>query len=43
MNTFLNLKKVVRPDLVEMHDVTAKDPVLLLDLKVRFYTCVGNL
>ncbi|XP_065842219.1 splicing factor 3B subunit 2-like [Oscarella lobularis] len=26
-------QKVVRPDLVEMHDVTAKDPVLLLDLK----------
>ncbi|KAL1470906.1 hypothetical protein MTO96_040207 [Rhipicephalus appendiculatus] len=27
------LQKVTRPELVEMHDVTAKDPVLLLHLK----------
>ncbi len=27
---------VVRPDVVEMHDVTARDPKLLVHLKVRY-------
>jgi len=31
----LYLQLVVRPDVVEMHDVTSRDPKLLVHLKVR--------
>ena len=31
----LYLQLVLRPDVVEMHDVTSRDPKLLVHLKVR--------
>ena len=39
--TVAQLKQLVdRPDVVEMHDVTAQDPRLLIHLKVYVYVCV---
>lgn len=34
---FLSFQSVSRPDVVEWHDVTSKDPKLLVNLKVRLY------
>ena len=34
---FVSLQLVPRPDVVEMHDVTAHDPKFLVFLKVNFY------